>query len=266
MARQIEQRSKRILVAMDACRQNRETLERALALAESMQAELIALFVEDEDLLNLAGLPFAREIHRMSATERKLDMAQMSRSLRRQADSLRDMLSQSMGKRRLQASLKIVQGKFMHAAMAAAVETDVAFLNALTDQSIMPVRPVRPESTVSNRIKPVWSVFDGSAESMRALQLALELSILDGGELILLVLATAAEQLPGLRQQAEQTAAASGIAVRYITLAQSEMDNLPRLIRRQGCSLLVLNRDSALFAGAAVQLWDRIGSPVVLVR
>ena len=41
MTEQIERRSKRILVAMDACRQNRETLERALALAESMQAELI---------------------------------------------------------------------------------------------------------------------------------------------------------------------------------------------------------------------------------
>ena len=61
----------RILFALDPSRQNRAALERALTLAERLRAELIMLFVEDENLLHLVNLPFAREVHRISASERR---------------------------------------------------------------------------------------------------------------------------------------------------------------------------------------------------
>ena len=53
---------RRIVVGLDAGPRDRAALEAAAQLAARMQAELVGLFVEDIDLLHLAGLPFAREV------------------------------------------------------------------------------------------------------------------------------------------------------------------------------------------------------------
>ena len=64
---------RRILVALDASRHSLAALEAAAELAARLKAELVGLFVEDIDLLRLAGLPFAREIRYPSAIIQQLD-------------------------------------------------------------------------------------------------------------------------------------------------------------------------------------------------
>ena len=58
---------RRILIALDASTHSLAALHAAAEMAANMQAELIGLFVEDENLLHLAGLPFAQEVRSSSA-------------------------------------------------------------------------------------------------------------------------------------------------------------------------------------------------------
>ncbi len=65
-----EPKKNRILVAIDTSPHGRAALEAAADLAAASSAELCGLFVEDLNLLRLAGLPFAHEIEFASATPR----------------------------------------------------------------------------------------------------------------------------------------------------------------------------------------------------
>ena len=52
----------RVVVPLDAASENRTAIDTAARLAARAKAPLHGIFVEDEDLLRLAGLPFARQV------------------------------------------------------------------------------------------------------------------------------------------------------------------------------------------------------------
>ena len=60
----------RVMVALDSTKQSQAALKAAAELAARLNVELIGLFVEDINLLQLASLPFAREIVYGSETKR----------------------------------------------------------------------------------------------------------------------------------------------------------------------------------------------------
>ncbi|RME35166.1 MAG: hypothetical protein D6786_02685, partial [Gammaproteobacteria bacterium] len=65
--------TERIVIALDLDTGARPALELAATLAALLDRELEALFVQDQDLLNLAALPFVSEIDRLSGVSRHLD-------------------------------------------------------------------------------------------------------------------------------------------------------------------------------------------------
>ena len=75
---------RRVLVALDSSAASSAALEVAAGVAASQACELSGLFVEDEDLLRLAELPFAREIQLARAMSRTLVPEQLQRDLRAQ--------------------------------------------------------------------------------------------------------------------------------------------------------------------------------------
>ena len=68
------------------------TMREAAAFARLLDAELHALFVEDETLLNASALPFAREINPLSLRWRKLEPDRLEAELRATADQARGRL------------------------------------------------------------------------------------------------------------------------------------------------------------------------------
>jgi hypothetical protein len=52
----------RVVVPLDAASENRTAIDTAARLAARARAPLLGIFIEDEDLLRLASLPFARQI------------------------------------------------------------------------------------------------------------------------------------------------------------------------------------------------------------
>jgi hypothetical protein len=65
-------------------------------LARQARAELLALFIEDTELLRFAALPLAAEVGFASAAVRALDSAAVERALRAQARSLRQALAEAL--------------------------------------------------------------------------------------------------------------------------------------------------------------------------
>ncbi|MDJ0948763.1 MAG: hypothetical protein QNJ94_07570, partial [Alphaproteobacteria bacterium] len=70
MARRREREAediRRIILALDPSEDSRDMLEAAASLAARLRAEIDAVFLEDENLLRSAELPFVRRINLLSA-------------------------------------------------------------------------------------------------------------------------------------------------------------------------------------------------------
>lgn len=118
----------RVLALLDASRHSLAALAVAVELAEREGAELVALYVEDQDLLHSAAFPFAREIGAHSGLARRLTAAQLEASLAYQAQRVARALEGAVAGRRIRHSLRISRGRVMNEALSIAGPGDVMLL------------------------------------------------------------------------------------------------------------------------------------------
>lgn len=104
-------------------------LHAALALAPATEGGLLGVFVEDTDLLQLAGLPFAREIALPGATGRDIDAASMARALRARAQALERTMARTMAGRDIAWTFEVARGSSFAAILARTAENDLAVLS-----------------------------------------------------------------------------------------------------------------------------------------
>ncbi len=84
-----------VLLTVDAGNMSVVSIEIAVAIAKSNQSRLHGLFIENQDLLRVASLPFTREISFTTAEERPIDFKQMQRSLHATASLFKKSLKQA---------------------------------------------------------------------------------------------------------------------------------------------------------------------------
>ncbi|MFZ2467872.1 MAG: hypothetical protein WAW54_05710, partial [Parvibaculum sedimenti] len=112
----------RIVVGLDTNTAAREALSLAARLAASVDARLKGVFVEDENLLSLCGLPFAREIS-FSGEVRQIDHERMLRAIRAQAETARRVLQRIASETHVDWSFDIARGRPL-ASLAASVTSE----------------------------------------------------------------------------------------------------------------------------------------------
>ncbi len=245
---------RRVLVAVDFTGHRPLALESAAGLAARLRAELVALFVEDIDLMRLAELPFAREVDRTSGETRALDHSQVSRALRARAEVARRALDRVTQTFSVRASMQVVRGRYMTEALSAAAETDVLFL----------ARTRRPAFGVSHagepglkgggrggsvRPEPVWVLYDGSPEADRALRLAGTLA--EGQAPLAVMLLTSPERdARTLETQATEIIGDRALAARFVVASAPEPGAVRQAVAEEGGSLLVLYRGGFLLRDA----------------
>lgn len=115
----------RVVVLLEAAPQDRRVLEAAVQLAARLQAELVALLVENVELLHMAGLPFAREIGYPSAAPRGLDVSGMERSLKARAQEIQRRVASAVLGTPLQWSFRVTRGAVAVELYRAAAEADL---------------------------------------------------------------------------------------------------------------------------------------------
>jgi len=272
---------KRIVVALDPSLHARAALEAAADLAARLHAELVGLYVEDIDLLNVAALPFAREYTTSSAAGRTLDPGRMARVLRGQADRLRKAIEEAASRTHVPWSFRVMRGRVAHELVSACCETDLLVVGRDSRSSGRRVRVgtntrrvLRESMTTvvvlhegASFARPVLIVFDGSAPSVRALVTAARLAQADHHNIVVALLTGDDRQDAVLRDRAAAVLGELGLAARYAPLRSDSAADLVAVIEAARCRTLVVPADSPVLAAtAAPELLERLTCPIVLVR
>jgi len=270
----------RILVALDASPHSLAALEAAVALAADLQAELLGLFVEDADLLRLAGLPFARELGLYSATSRPLEALQLERQLRARAHRAEQALAAMAERAHVRWSFRVVRGAIAAELLAAAAEADLislgragwsptgrrrvgstarAVLSQTTGLALIVRQGVRLRM-------PIVAVYDGSALAGKALATAARLAQGKEGELLVLVAADTPQETELLQAQSGEWLQARGVAARFHQLTEASVSRLVRTLKTEGCGMLILPAEIALLRDEALTtLVEELDFPLLLI-
>ncbi len=110
---------------------------------------------------------------------------------------------------------------------------------------------------------PVSVVYEGTQASERALVMAREIAHAEGSKLVVLLVAGEAEAKE-LRTRAAQGLGKLASSARYVAILSTEPTHLAQAVGREGCTLLILPRES-LSPEAANALLEGIACPLALV-
>ncbi|HJU18729.1 MAG TPA: Lon-insertion domain-containing protein [Stellaceae bacterium] len=123
-------RIERVVVPFDAASDTHNAIAAAVRLAAHAKARLHGVFIEDEDLLHLADLPFARHVT-WAAGSAPLSDQEIARQLRGAAARVRQELEAAARRNRVEWSFEVLR-LAADAPLAAATERDLVVAGALT--------------------------------------------------------------------------------------------------------------------------------------
>jgi nucleotide-binding universal stress UspA family protein len=270
---------RRILIALDASHHSLAALRAAARLASSLEAELHGLFVEDINLLRVAGLPMARELQFPFAAHAPMNPERMRRQLRAQASQARRALASVCGEEQIEWTFQVVRGGVSSKVLEEAAKADLLCLGRIS-------RPVmqRPGlgSTARAAAKsaqrsvllishgkeirpPVVVSYDGSADAGHALVLAARLTQELGGFLSILVPADAPSPSEEIKQQIAHRLDGEKLMIHYRELVGGGVIPLISAVQVEGCGILVLSR-TILPPDDIGELVDAVDCPVLLVQ
>ncbi len=222
--------NERILVAVDASPHSLAALRAAVGLAALLGQELDALYVEDINLLRLAGLPFCREVGSYTASVRLLDSRTIEQTFRRLASDIQRSIERAAHPSHVSWSFRVVRGGVSDEVVAAAHSASLVSLGRVghspgqrigsTTQMLLS-RLECPLLIVGadGQVRPPFTVlFSSAPSSARALRLAVSLAQRNGDQLDVLVLAQNADS-----EMLEQTVSQdlAGVASAHISLVDT---------------------------------------------
>jgi nucleotide-binding universal stress UspA family protein len=269
---------RRVLVALDPSPHGRAALAEAIALAERQGAEIVGLFVEDEELLRLARLPFAREFGVCDPRGRALEPGGMERRLRAQAMAMRRAMELEAARTRLSWSFRVARGSVAAEVVAAGEQADVIFIGRTREQArttrlgstarAVLARSSRTVFCVRHRTgsgRAVVAAYDGSDASDHALRTAADLAGPGPDGVVVLI--------PGGADAEALTRSALGVL--------GELGKFARITRIDAPTVTALSETAARLDARAViigegtcgispehaeALADALDRPVVIVR
>jgi hypothetical protein len=144
-----------VMLAVDVSNYSVTTVNLAVEMAASVQTGLLGLFIEDEDLLQVAGLPCTREITLTTTRERPTSIDQMQRSLRSVARQFKQTLQQDT-----------VRGRMRDIGLTSKRDVTYTILDQSLSHRLKPSRQVR-------RTRKVLLILDDSPRQKLALSVVL---------------------------------------------------------------------------------------------
>jgi nucleotide-binding universal stress UspA family protein len=250
---------RRILVALDASRESQAALEAAANLAARLEAELLGLFVEDVDLLNLAALPFSREMPLLSRTSRILQPEQIERDLKSRAAMARRALAEAAAAFHIDWSFRIARGRVETELLAAARGADLVAMGKGTKPlsghvylgsagRAVAARSVRSVLFATVTSGPadaaVAAVYSEVGRSDEALALAARLARHDGKPLVVFVRGSSPSALTRLEAGAFEQLQSMGISGSVRRVNGIGLAALLRAVQTASISLLVVGANA----------------------
>ena len=242
---------------------DRATLETLSLLAAELPAEIHGLFVEDIELLALAGLPLAREYCRLTHVERVVQTPELERQFRIQARAAEQALTALANRCGRHCSFRTVRGEPATLLRETLEVMDLMLLGANRARlSVADYRAVarRDRSTGSS----VTVVFDGSGAAQRALGVGTQLARAGAGVLMGLLVADTQAALAALRTRASEQLGPQPAEFREAL--NPDIGEVIRQAQSNRAACLVIGRHEDLLTADNIErLRNQPGCPVLLV-
>lgn len=257
-----EHPTRRILLALDASSHGLAALEAAVRLAAELSAELQGLFVEDDRLFRLAGLPFTFEVDYASGAARPLDIAALERALRANAARARHAMARRAEGLQVRWSFEVRRGKITRASLEAGSHADMLIVGR--ESSSRRARPARRQPRTR---QPILVVIDGTPASQRAVNLAAQLARQSHDNVVVLAVQGQPEQQPPLARDVVHWLEKQGVTAVAHEMPTTNADLLIQTVAQQNGKALLVPLDSKLLDEHTMEsLLDQLDCPVVLVR
>ena len=248
----------RILVGVDASAGSLSALETAAGLAAELHSELIGLFVEDDDLLSLASLPFSQEVT-LTGSVRSLDPAQIEQEMKRRAIAARRALQAAAEQRRLRWNFQVVRGRVARELSAAADRMDLLCVGPCArpatrrggrGETARLVSQARGavlylERHAGTRSKPVMALLNGGAYDADAVEICNRVAAARGSEVALVIQAEDKKQAGDILEMARQRLT-NAPTVNVSTVVPPDRQAILRLVGSAETGLLITAADAEL--------------------
>ncbi|HSN91829.1 MAG TPA: universal stress protein [Anaeromyxobacteraceae bacterium] len=263
---------RRIVVGLDASEPSLDALSAAAARARRLGSDLRALFVEDQDLLRLAALPFAQEARTPAGAFDRLVRDEVEAQLRALAARARQALERAAARVQVSFTFEVARGAVTPRVLAAAGEEDLLVLGAGGHARSGRTAPGGTARAAARDARasvlllargarmgdPVVAVHDGAPGSARAVAAAARLAAPDEGPVVLV----SAERAEPLSAEAR---ALAGPRVRIRSVRRGRPWLRSALVELRP-ALLALGAGSGALAGDGLEDLLALGAPVLLVR
>lgn len=269
---------KRILVALDASEPSRAVLESAARLAASLHSELVGLFVEDADLLQMSALPMTRLVSAQSGVAADLDLAKMERALKAQARFAREALIETARQWKVRYSFQVVRGTASERLLVEAQDCDLVALGTTS----RPGRRSRPLGSTARETAdlapcsvflsraappshgPVVAIAQGNEKT---LNFAGKLAKIFGRPLAILAVGGDQEEARRVGASCQEWSRSRGVAAEITALAADEEKDPVSALRSKGAGLFVIDRRGPWTDRLNLEsLLEQLDCPVLLLR
>ena len=236
-----ERPQRRVVIGLEPAMLDAAALAAAAQLARSASVELAALFVEDINLLRLAGLPFALEMGAASAARRRMEAADIERALKVQAAQLKRALADAARRLELQWTFEVARGQGLRVLLEWTGASDIVVLAGGAGRPLwQPALEALLRGAYSyERAAPgsVAVALGGGPEALRVLAVAHELARASGAGLLLLIAGKDAHGSDSV-QRAEAWLSARGAAARVVVMPDDDPARIGGIVARERAHVL----------------------------
>ncbi|MDE3136940.1 MAG: universal stress protein [Acidobacteriota bacterium] len=250
---------RRILVAIDASLRSLAALEAAADLAAQLHAELLGLFVEDIDLLRLAGTPAAIHCVYPSASDQPLRAGQIECELRALAERARRELAGAAERAHVPWSFRTVRGQVAAEVLLAAAEADLLTLGevgrsiarrlGLGSTARAAIAGARSSLLLVQgripRMQPVLAAYDRSPGAAEACRFAAHLAESTSGLLTVFLTSPSGWREPAIEAEVARLLAGMKLHVRFHWLESEEKQLFLRAVQSEHGGVLVIGGQSS---------------------
>ena len=246
----------RVVMTRDSAAVDSGDLLHLSQLAQRLDAELEAVFIEDLDVLRVAELPFLREFRFASMRFETLDQKSLEADLRILARRAEKALAAQAALRNIPWRFRVWRGSVEPAGLAA-LDADVLALHRPGTKT------PRDRSQIGEHA--IAACFDGSQAAGRVIAMAAALA--QQAQLTLsVILVGEPERIANLQAQVEGAVAGAAPVLSFEPLPTATQAGLIASARRAARHGLVIARESPLLHdGSLRDLLQALGGPLFLV-
>jgi len=270
---------KHILVALDTSPHSRAALEAAVALAESMDAELQGLFVEDINWFRITKRSFSYEISDLTGRIRSIESMDIEQEVRAQATRLRRLMDEMGKKSKIKYSFRTVRGGVEEEILTATESADLITLGRLGHSFRKHTELGKTAKTIIHQSrKPVlmlqqgWhigntnvAIYDGTDTSKKGLILAKQIAQSQGNRLLIVLYLPEISHYNERVEEIDHIFEDSEIKYQIRLMRDSDLKELNRLIKKQEGGLLIIPKNSSFLYGEKLEdALEIIQSPLLL--